>query len=43
MSTTARWAYGQPTEALAEVWSVAGTTTALLAIKLRQGQARTEQ
>jgi len=41
VSVTARWAYGQPPDALAEVWAVAGTTTALLAVKLRQGQVRT--
>jgi hypothetical protein len=39
MTYSARWAYGQPPEALAEVWAVAGATTALLAVKLRQGQA----
>ncbi len=34
---TAIWAYGQPPEALAEAWSVAATTGALLAAKIRQG------
>jgi hypothetical protein len=38
MDTTARWAYGQPPEALAEAWSVAATTAALLGAKLRAGQ-----